>query len=191
MAKNLLATLIVFLVGLGVAEATPVTWSLQNALFDDGAEANGSFAYDVGTNTYSNWLISVFDGTLSAFAYDTINSQVASTFHGPQHVGFIQNIGLRYVNFTFTAPLTNAGGTIPLDLTSPPLLTAGSYECDNCLTVRVFTAGSVTTTPAAPPNVVPEPSSSTLLIIGLGMVLIRFPLRFLTEAAQRTCRLVF
>ena len=38
-----------------------VTWTLNGALFDDGATAEGSFVYNDDTNTYSNINIRVFD----------------------------------------------------------------------------------------------------------------------------------
>ena len=36
------------------AHADPVTWTLDNAVFDDDGTATGSFVYDRDTNTYSD-----------------------------------------------------------------------------------------------------------------------------------------
>ena len=42
------------------AWGAPVEWTLNNALFDDGATAVGSFFYDANFNEYSNINITVF-----------------------------------------------------------------------------------------------------------------------------------
>ena len=42
-----------------------VTWTLSNALFDDGATAFGSFVYNTGSNTYSSIDITVLGFDLS------------------------------------------------------------------------------------------------------------------------------
>jgi hypothetical protein len=104
MTRILVVTLMLFLANVSLAEASPIKWTLDGALFDDGTEANGSFIYDADSNTYSNWLISVLNGTLSAFTYDINNSQVGSSHHNSMGVIFIENTGTRYVNFTFTLP---------------------------------------------------------------------------------------
>ena len=52
--KKLLAVLAAStLVIAASANAAPVTWTLQNWVFDDGGTASGSFDFDASTNTYT------------------------------------------------------------------------------------------------------------------------------------------
>ena len=43
------------------AQAAPVTWHLQDVVFDDGATASGSFVYDADTGNYSSIDITTTD----------------------------------------------------------------------------------------------------------------------------------
>src|SRR5207245_11615828 len=64
----------------------------------------------------------------------------------------------RFVSLSLNAPMTNAGGTIPLDSSfqgNP------SRECYNCAPARIA-SGSVTTAP--------EPSSAVLVMAGMFVV---------------------
>ena len=153
-----LLTILVFSVANTAAFAIPVNWDL-NAVFADGATATGSFVYDADTATYSDQDIQTTAGTLPAFHYTTSNSFVG--LNSPVMVDFVE-IGppiTQYIRLWFSAPLTNAGGVVALDL-------GQSYECSNCATLRRFTSGSVTGH-----EVVPEPVSIALLGIGLASVM--------------------
>lgn len=172
MKRIILLGIIAVMLGLvAQVEAVPLIWTLQGAVFDDATSASGSFVYDADTNTYSNWLIAVQSGTLSAFTYDTTNSQLNVSNMDATGVLFIKNEFDRYINFNFTAPLTNAGGLIPFDLT--PFFVSfdvSSYECPNCFPgFREFTDGWVTAEGVA----VPEPSTLTfvgLMLAGLALI---------------------
>src|SRR5262245_15913115 len=145
--RLLFATIVSVMLTATSAFAIPITWSLQNAVFGEGATATGSFTYDVNTDTYSAWNISVTAGTFPAFNYNPSVSFVG--VHSSNAVDFVENVGAsvdRYIRLAFSTPLTNAGGLVSLDLVS-------SYECNNCDIFRRFTSGSVTST------AVPEPSS--------------------------------
>ena len=49
-----------------LAQATPMTWTLNNVKFNDGSTANGSFVFDASTGTYMDVLI-----TTGAASYET------------------------------------------------------------------------------------------------------------------------
>ena len=53
------------------AQADPIVWTLEDLVFNDGTMVTGSFTYDAGTNTYSNWNISVNAVTTAVFGFST------------------------------------------------------------------------------------------------------------------------
>jgi hypothetical protein len=173
--KNVLKKLTIALIGmaamLGAAgvQAIPLTWTLTDAVFNDQTTASGSFTYDATLDVYSNWNITVQNGTLSAFNYDTSNSQLDSSNMDSTGVLFVDTAFDRYINFNFASALTDAGGTVSFDFT--PFFTSfdsGSWECGNCSPVREFVSGAVTTATS-----VPEPSTLLLLgtlLLGAGFV---------------------
>jgi hypothetical protein len=147
------------LLTVGEALAAPVTWTLTGATFDDGTVATGSFVYNAATNAYSNWhVFTQASPVLSAFTYD--NTTSFTNFTTANHVLFATNI--RYITMLFAANMTDAGGTINIALTpGGGTPSNGSYECNNCGSVRWFTGGAIT---AAAPQAVPEPTSMALLL---------------------------
>ncbi|HTO44074.1 MAG TPA: PEP-CTERM sorting domain-containing protein [Burkholderiales bacterium] len=165
----------------GMTHAAPLQWTLENAVFDDQTSATGSFVYDADTNTYSDWNVSVQPGTLGAFIYDTGNSQLTASNMDSTGVLFLAGGNSRYVNFNFVSDLTDAGGSIPLELGIVPGTFHGSYECDNCVTIRAFVTGAVTASAAS----VPEPEALALLgLSALGFGLVRSSRRI--RAMHRT-----
>ena len=41
---------VILLLAVGSAQAVPVTWTLQDVVFDDGATLSGSFVFDVDSD---------------------------------------------------------------------------------------------------------------------------------------------
>jgi hypothetical protein len=148
------------------AIAFPVTWTLSGATFGDGGTASGSFVYDADTNTLSNWSVSVAGGntgTFPAVTYDTTTSQSLIAGQGTSGVGIMFCIGgtcagnVRQLRMPAASPLTDAGGTIGINLSSP-----AQAECFNCSPYRQFNAGSLVGT--ASPSI--TSASNTAFSVG-------------------------
>lgn len=148
------------------ASASPVTWTFQNANFNDGGTASGFFVWDADTLSLSNWNISVTTGsTLSAFDYTPSDSFLGGCFNGGICILSFQsfpdpsapNPERRVLELFFATALTDTGGTVNLLTTS--------VDCLNCDPFRSFTSGDVTTLSQA---ATPEPSS--LLLLGSGLL---------------------
>ena len=66
-ATPLLTALPLLLFTAGSAQSTPVTWTLDNAVFDDGGQANGSLVYDDDTHTLISADITTTAGSTVTF----------------------------------------------------------------------------------------------------------------------------
>jgi hypothetical protein len=159
---------IVFCVCIGLvcapsAFAFPVTWTLSGATFSDGGTATGSFVYDVDTGTLSNWSVSVAGGNTGTFppiTYDTTSGSSSVSGQGSTTTGVmlcISSCNSRELRMPSVSVLTDAGGTIAIDLAS-----GYQGECFNCSPFRAFTAGNLVGT-AAPAI---TSSASTTLAVG-------------------------
>jgi hypothetical protein len=141
-----------------VANALPITWTLENVTFAGGATASGSFVYDADTNQYisRDIVFSALPATPFLFQYpqlgfdpgelDSVNSDAADL------------TGVGYLALIFGSILTDAGGTVAL---------SNGFEgtCSNatCLAVALgptVKGGSVTTA-------TPEPATLALFPLGL------------------------
>lgn len=141
------------------AQATPITYTLQNVRFADGTAATGSFAFDANTHLSSGYNISTTLGTLSAFIWNQSDSGLYyGGGAGPNNFVLITTNGQRVFNFSFLNAFTNAGGTYAINI-------ASTYECNNCGTFRRVTAGSVTSVAA---TAVPEPGTAALMLAAFG-----------------------
>lgn len=160
-----LALLAVLLSPLGVS-ADPVVWHLQNVTFEDGGIATGSFTYDADidclntlASCITDWSIVTSGGNVSQFSspfsYDSAlanhRTQVLPTGADFQVLMFysdtVVNHRSRGLRIDPLSPLTNAGGTIELDLANIDF----NVECFGCSPYRLITSGSVTS--------IPEPTS--------------------------------
>jgi PEP-CTERM motif len=142
--------------------ASTVTWNLRNVTFSDAATASGTFDWNVDTNTLSNWNISVNAGVLSAFTYTSSNSTAGSYFQVAGYENellFMMNGTTRQLRLTPLYALTNAGGTVPINLNTFGN-GSGSVECYNCSPYREVVSGALMTG-------TPEPGAMGLLGVGL------------------------
>ena len=163
------------------ASASPVTWFLNNATFDDGGTAVGNFTFDADTITYTTFNISVAGGDTTLFppfTYSPATSQILPGASNATALSIVSNdvtvVSLpgggtrvdpqRRLFMDFGVPLTNAGDTVGI---LNPAGLGGDAEFSSLpgfsppFGQRGFTGGA---TAAA----VPEPSSATLMILGVG-----------------------
>ena len=160
----------------GTAQATVLTWTLQDARFQDGTMAVGTFTFDFVTDSVIDFNISVSQGAgpFTAFHYipaTAIVDRSSRTFFSlltnqPLVPGTSENF--RHFDLGFGAfttmppcacsiPLSETGGTIPI------FVIAGSREqFGNVSAIRFMDAGTVVA-----PSPVPAPSSAPLILMGL------------------------
>src|SRR5262249_16201811 len=132
----------------GIALGVPVTWRIQGT-FNDGGGLSGSFIYNADTNAVTNWdIVATAGSALGAFEYTPTNSPVAgasatkiifaSNQMFPAAAGTMQ---IRYLVLTFVSGLSNAGGTVLVNVA----LSGGDQprECLNCAPARVFNPDSL------------------------------------------------
>jgi hypothetical protein len=150
------------------AAAVPVEWTLNNWDLTGGDTVTGSFIYDADTLTFSN--VNVFsdlDSTLFAFAGVNADANTLEFVTGdPSSVdltdkwvmlGSLGNPGMTNVEETLF--ILTQGGTNPASSQS----LCGNANCSlSSSPAQLLTSGSISGT------VVPEPSTSLLLALGLG-----------------------
>jgi hypothetical protein len=101
----------------GAAQASQITWTLDDVRFSDGAIAAGSFTYDADTHFGSAFSVLIDAGNLPALTYSNANAGFYSGGgFGPNNFVLMVDNGSRYFNFSFINALTNAGGTQALNL---------------------------------------------------------------------------
>ncbi len=162
------AIAVLFVVAIGypaAANATPLSWTLQNATFIGGGSASGSFTYDATTNQFSNINITTtatsattpqvftFGNCCSNILFDTFTAASGSLN------------GAYFLQIQFAAALTNAGGTDLFQGGNDYLGQCTSAGCATNSFLVDFSGGSVT---AAAPT--PEPASRLLIPLGLLLV---------------------
>jgi len=117
--------LIVIVCGLflGVmAQAAPVTWTINNAAMNDGGVVTGSFDYDAVTDVMSN--VNIVSTTYNdSFLINSSNidsgGYCSIEVCGLHAVGWVASTEspniIRDFGFYLDAPLTNAGGSIAIN----------------------------------------------------------------------------
>ncbi len=147
------------------ASATPILWTLDNALLNNATPVTGSFVFDADTLTYSSIAISAgadnFDFTNSASA------SAATFLLAADAPDFSSSSALR---LDFLAPLTDAGGVVGLDFGDffgSALVGCANADCSAQFVGEelLFASGTVI---GRDPNSVPEPGA--LALFGLGVI---------------------
>lgn len=162
------------------APAADVLWTLTGVTLDDGGTASGSFVYNADTQTIGAFTISVQGGntrTFPAFTWNgtTANAVIPDLFSG---FNFVALTGTREFRVDPLGSLTNAGGTVALDLGS---LYGG--DCFNCTPSRLVTAGSLVGRAVA--GAVPEPATWGMMLLGFAAVGAQFRRRRTARATLR------
>jgi hypothetical protein len=103
---------------LSPVQAVEILWTLDNAVFDDGGTITGSFIYDADTDIYSSVSVTTTAGTeFGGFSYTDAHIDTAgSTTLDLESPDWLTAVDGSALNLVFFNPLTNAGGTINLDL---------------------------------------------------------------------------
>lgn len=121
------------------ASAAPLTWTLDNVVFDDGGTVTGSFIYDADTNTYSGISLQTAGGPItgasgyqltwlggstqpsfpysrSAFGFTAADFSAMVARDVYDEFGMYQFTHHQYpqLKLRFVSGLTNAGGTVAL-----------------------------------------------------------------------------
>jgi hypothetical protein len=169
------------------AQAASLTWTLQNAVFEDGGTLTGSFDYDAEANTYSNVNIAVSSGSiLDNFVYQTSSrcTQTSTTtciadFWGQTPGEVLVDVldqsyksGIKgWLFLSFAQALTNAGGVVPLDNSGEQWIRTEGGDTHRS-GMRTVVAGEVVTQPAS--AAVPEPTTMAgLALAGSGLATLR------------------
>ncbi|HVS82829.1 MAG TPA: Calx-beta domain-containing protein [Pyrinomonadaceae bacterium] len=130
------------------AAATPMTWYLTGFTFADGATATGSFVFDAGTHSFSSVNIATTTATRTGATYSTLSTGLI-----PDATGALfdtsaapNQTGLPGFSMLFSSPLTGAGGTTTVTGKEADCADPGCSTPTG--TMRLITAGTVTTNPA-------------------------------------------
>ena len=167
------------LLAAGQSVAAPVTWSLNDVSFDDGASLTGTFIYDADTNVFSDISILSQGGQGNSgstagwdnnvvFASDELGFELLSANSDEINIEQFFTCGfggcLRALSLTFKSSLTNAGGLVSLGSGSIEQLKPFGFE--DYVDFRNIVSGSVSAT------VVPIPAAVWLFgsaLAGLGI----------------------
>jgi hypothetical protein len=159
------------LVGVIPAQATPVTWYLQDWEFSDGSAASGSYIFDVDVSPDQNPLRWTDIDITSEIGSTTFNfrgtpgvSDQLAFVTGEPGAGDLTGTYALLGELPDNAGMTNAGGTIDLVLDGgtnffSSQLVCTSSTCGSAAEPIYLVSGSITT--------VPEPSAAVLTALGL------------------------
>jgi hypothetical protein len=180
LSQTLAAILLIIVLPLlhcGTAQATELTWTLQDARFDDGTLAVGTFTFDFVTNSVINFDISVSQspGVFTSLHYtpatatvDRSNREFFSLVTSQPLPGTLGNFRHFDLGFGAFDPVTRCACSIALPETGgtvPIFVLAGSREQFGNLfgdAIRWMDTGTVVA-----PSPVPEPDSALFILTGV------------------------
>jgi len=169
---SLIPLAFVLLISWTPASSTPVTWSLNDFVFDDGGDASGSFVYDTSINAFLSIDVTTTAGTTrSGTTYQNntgIGDALTADFIDPA-LDVIPGTSERLVLF-LAAPLTDLGGTITISQAFE--FTCANLECtfvignEQGLSLRRG-SGSLEVSDG---NAVPVPPTSSLVLLAIAVL---------------------
>jgi len=156
--KKLIAVFLVACIANNI-HAAPVTWSLQNVSFDDGAVATGTFIFDADSNQYSSIDVTVSGGASDIGGFGTLSTDpftysVSVGGNGSNLWFSASDFGSagcpdgscqrNFVIDNLTNPLTNAGVTVFI---AGATLAIDGLSSNDGVVVRSIVSGSLTAVP--------------------------------------------
>lgn len=146
-----------------IAQATPIQWTLNNVVFSDQSIATGSFVFDASTGIYTNVLITTGVASYDTSELDPIPFNLdANGIELVDNYALNNNVGKSILNFDFLTALTDAAGTVGLQIGFPSFEgVCTAADCGVGNVSRVVESGEVIGAS------IPEPASIALLGIGL------------------------
>lgn len=151
-----------------VADAALVKWELSGG-FNDGGTLTGSFVFDADVEMYSSVAITTTAGGLFAgTSYDSSDVTQESKFllNVVTNFGLPDLTGQNAFGFSFESALTNAGGTVPIDVDFgffPAESSCNTPSCNSQAVIRVLSSGSVS-------SVVSVPVPAAVWLFGAGLI---------------------
>lgn len=148
------------------AQAAPVTWSLQDVVFEDGGVATGSFVFDADTGVFSEINVTTTMGSvLDGESYDIplpVSGGNEQFLIFANSAGVADFTGFNVIAIQLSDQMTNLGGMIALSIAGFTF----EYTCvdSDCLgpadPLRRLSSGYIT-------SEVPAPAALPLFAIGL------------------------
>lgn len=128
-----------------VAQATPVNWTFSGT-GSFNRPLSGTFTFDADTSTYSN--------AQMRFSFSTLTFGLIESDANGLSYGILNNTGV--VKLTFASPLTNAGGSIAVNVASLEFGTPVNHT--GILTAPTTSVAS------------PAPEAGSLAMAGMGLL---------------------
>ena len=145
--KKLIGLILLF--GWGTAWAIPVTWTLDNVVFDDGGEAYGSFIYDADTGDFSSIdIITTLGSDLPGTQYTSWSwqSDAESLLIGEYDYGDYP-AGKPAFGIGISSAMTNAGGYLSIVGTEGYCADGSSSYLMGNPNLRSLVSGNITAVP--------------------------------------------